>query len=64
MQLAIAQSIHDIQPGDWNTLHGTENPFLRHAFLAALETNGAVGGDSGWHPRYLLLTEDSRLLER
>ena len=62
MQLAIAQSIHDIQPGDWNTLHGTENPFLRHAFLAALETNGAVGGDSGWHPRYLLLTEDSRLL--
>ena len=62
MRLAIAQSIHDIRPGDWNTLHGTDNPFLRHAFLAALETNGAVGGDSGWHPQYLLLTDNERLL--
>ena len=62
MQLAVVESIHDIQPEDWNALTGTGNPFLRHAFLAALETHGAVGRDSGWHPQYLTVTDHQRLL--
>ena len=35
------------------------NPFLRHEFLAALETTGCVGGDTGWTPRHLLLRDDA-----
>jgi uncharacterized protein len=34
------------------------NPFVSHAFLAALERSGSVGGRSGWTPAHLLI-EDS-----
>ncbi len=33
----------------WDALAG-ENPFTSHAFLAALELSGSVGGGSGWDP--------------
>jgi predicted N-acyltransferase len=41
----------------WDALDGGGNPFLRHAFLAALESTGCVGGDTGWLPRHLLLRD-------
>jgi uncharacterized protein len=31
------------------------NPFLSHAFLAALETSKSVGGQSGWHVQHVLV---------
>ncbi len=31
------------------------NPFVSHAFLAALEASGAVSGRTGWAPRHLVL---------
>ena len=31
-----------------------DNPFVSHAFLAALEQSHAVGGRTGWQPRHLL----------
>ena len=34
----------------------TFNPFLSHAFLAALEEAGCVGGRTGWSPVHLLLS--------
>ena len=33
-------------------------PFISYAFLAALEDSGAVGGRSGWRPRYAVLRDD------
>ena len=32
-------------------------PFISHRFLAALEDSGAVGGDSGWHPRPMTIRQ-------
>jgi uncharacterized protein len=32
-----------------------DNPFLRHAFLLALEISGCVGGHTGWHPAHILV---------
>ncbi len=32
-----------------------DNPFLRHAFLAALEKTGCVGGRTGWQPAHILV---------
>lgn len=32
-------------------------PFARHAFLAALQTTGCVGGDSGWHPHFVCIED-------
>lgn len=34
---------------------GDDNPFVRHAFLAALEDSGAVGAETGWVPCHALL---------
>src|SRR5579884_262087 len=31
------------------------NPFISHAFLAALEESGSVGGRSGWQAQHLLV---------
>jgi predicted N-acyltransferase len=31
----------------------TDNPFVSHAFLLALEESGCIGGRSGWSPAYL-----------
>src|SRR5580692_2108058 len=48
-------SIDDLSPQAWNALEGTEVPFLRHEFLAALEHTGCVGDAGGWTPAYLPL---------
>lgn len=48
-------SIHSISCAEWNALAGTGYPFMRHEFLAALETSGAVGDESGWQIRHLLI---------
>ncbi len=49
-------------PADpWNALAG-DQPCLQHAFLAALEDSGAVGGDSGWQPHHATLWADGALI--
>ncbi len=42
----------------WDALDPSANPFLRHAFLEALESSDCVGGDTGWIPRHLVLRDD------
>ncbi len=55
--------IDDLPAGEWNRLAGTDYPFLRHEFLAALEHNDCVGESYGWLPRHLLLKDrDGRIL--
>jgi hypothetical protein len=46
-------SIHEIAPDDWNACAGPDDPFVGHAFLAALEDSGSVGIRAGWIPRHL-----------
>jgi predicted N-acyltransferase len=45
----------------WNALAG-DYPFLRHEFLAALETSGCVAPATGWTPRHVLLGEAAQPL--
>lgn len=41
----------------------TDNPFISHAYLRALEESGCIGGRSGWSPAYLFVEDsDDRLL--
>lgn len=64
MQLrsSIIGNIEEVCSDDWNALEGTGQPFLEHAFLAALERHGCVGERWGWHPRHLLLHDEQRLV--
>lgn len=57
------QAIGDIAAADWDRLNPTANPFLRHAFLKALEDTGCVGRDSGWLPMHIAVDDgDGKLV--
>lgn len=63
MPQILADSLSDITASGWDALLPEAQPFLRHAFLAALEESGSVGGDSGWQPAHRLwLDEQGELL--
>jgi len=59
-EFRILHSIHDIDAESWDALWPERYPFTRHAFLAALEDSGSVGGDSGWKVSHLLAYENGR----
>lgn len=62
LQARVLTQIDDIPAADWNALDGTQSPFLRHEFLAALEHTGCVGQATGWSPAHLALFDGARLV--
>ena len=58
LRAEIIGAIGELRPAEWDALELRGNPFLRHAFLAALETTGCVGGDSGWLPCHLAVRDE------
>jgi uncharacterized protein len=52
-------SIAEIAPEAWNALAGSDQPFLRHEFLLALEQSHCAAPRAGWTPRHLVL-EDAK----
>lgn len=55
MHLSIANSMAAVPAIDWDRLAGESNPFVRHAFLLALEQTGCVNTSAGWTPCHLLV---------
>lgn len=53
MRVVTHEHIDSIPAAAWNALAGATNPFLRHAFLAALEHQHCVGAGTMWQPHYL-----------
>ncbi|MFT6102809.1 MAG: putative N-acyltransferase [Granulosicoccus sp.] len=49
-------SINAIAEEDWNSLCGTDYPFLRHEFFSALENSGCTSKETGWQPYHLTLS--------
>ncbi len=60
-QIEIVSSLSEVDAAAWDELAGPQ-PFVRHAFLYALETTGCVGGTTGWLPRHLLLKREGALV--
>ena len=57
MSLHTLHRLADIAPAAWDALLPEAQPFLRHAFLAALEDSGSVGVHTGWQPAHRLLRD-------
>ena len=55
LNLQMVGPIRMLDAAEWDQLAGTNNPFVSHAFLAALERGGAVGGNTGWEPAHIIL---------
>jgi predicted N-acyltransferase len=50
-----------IAAAEWERLDHHDNPFVSHAFLAALESSGALDARLGWTPCHLALYEGDEL---
>ena len=55
----VLENIDAIAPSEWDACAGTENPFVRHTFLRALEDSGSVGKESGWLPQHLIIEDEA-----
>ena len=62
MPLQRLDSLSAISAQQWDALVPEAQPFLRHAFLSALEDSGSLGTHSGWQPEHLLHYENGQLL--
>jgi predicted N-acyltransferase len=62
MQVKQIHSITEVAAADWNALAGSDYPFIRHEFLAALELSGSVSESTGWLPRHLLVYAQEKLV--
>jgi predicted N-acyltransferase len=57
----LADGVAAIPADQWDACAGTGNPFVGHAFLAALEQSGSVGPGTGWSPAPILIDGDRGL---
>jgi predicted N-acyltransferase len=50
----VVQDIGDVAATDWEGCAGTDNPFVSHEFLRALEQSGSASAEQGWAPHHLV----------
>ena len=58
--LRLLGPIEGIAAAHWDALVPGAQPFLRHAFLSALERSGSATVETGWQPLHLLLEVGGR----
>lgn len=57
----VADGVLQLDAAHWDACLPTDNPFVRHAFLAALEASGSVGPGTGWQPVPILVDRDGAI---
>ena len=62
MQIELVSSVTQIDPAAWDLTTGDDDPFVEHAFLAALEASECVGPGTGWLPQHVVLRDGESVL--
>ena len=62
LSLTLHPSVGGITPAEWDACAGTDNPFVSHAFLSAVEESGSAGPRTGWLPQHAALRDDTGTL--
>ena len=63
--IRVVDSPEVIESEQWNALlaeQTDDTPFMRHEYLAALQSSGSAVSTTGWHPHFVLLESGHRLL--
>lgn len=55
MRLRLIDGVDAVPAARWDALVPADYPFLRHAFLSALERHGCASPAKGWQPQHALL---------
>jgi predicted N-acyltransferase len=59
----VLSALDEIAPADWDALLSPRStPFLRHAWLHALEKSGCASARNSWSPRHLALYRRGKLI--
>ncbi|WP_353572019.1 GNAT family N-acetyltransferase [Candidatus Albibeggiatoa sp. nov. BB20] len=61
MQVSYIESLASLNAQAWNALQGTDNPFLRHEFLLALEQQQCLQ-PYGWQPIHVAIHDENNQL--
>ncbi|MET1111125.1 MAG: GNAT family N-acetyltransferase [Allosphingosinicella sp.] len=57
----LGRGVASFEAADWDRCAGTDDPFLSHAFLSALEESGSATARTGWQPLPIAIDgEDGR----
>jgi uncharacterized protein len=62
MIIQFIDSIHKIQASEWDALCPPDYPFIRHAFLAALEDSQSTHIKNGWEISHLICIDNQQLV--
>ena len=62
LQVKLVQGIGQIEAATWDACVGSDQPFLGHAFLSALEDSGSAGQRTGWLPLHLVVEQGGELI--
>lgn len=58
-RIEVLSTVGGIDPSAWNALVGSDDPFLEHEFLSALEASRVIGRDTPWEMRFVVALEGS-----
>ncbi len=53
----LLDGIGALPAAEWDACAASDNPFVSHAFLAALEDSGSATAETGWAPRHLVVED-------
>ena len=62
LSASIHEGIATLDAAEWDMMAGTEQPFLSHAFLSAMEQSGSVGDGTGWRAMPITVRLDDALV--
>ncbi|PIW30281.1 MAG: GNAT family N-acetyltransferase [Rhodospirillales bacterium CG15_BIG_FIL_POST_REV_8_21_14_020_66_15] len=55
--IKVVKSLAEVPPEAWDACAGTDNPFVSHAFLSALEDSGSAAAETGWLGQHLVIED-------
>jgi predicted N-acyltransferase len=61
LNVDVVDAIARIPAAEWDALAGQDDPFVEHAFLAALESSGSASAKSGWAPVHVVCRDERGL---